>query len=100
MRSATQIDGISASDLQEMLTSSVRAGLQRFKQELEQEKKDQDNPERLLNPKEVCELLGISIPTLHNWRNKGILIAYGTQQKRFYKYSEVLKALEKQNRRK
>ncbi len=100
MRSATQIDGISASDLQEMLTSSVRAGLQRFKQELEQEKKEEENPDRLMNPKEVCELLGISMPTLHNWKNAGRLTSYGAGQKRYYKYSEVLKALQVQNRKK
>jgi len=97
MRSATQIDGISASDLQEMLTSSVRAGLQRFKEELERENKELNDPERLLNPTEVCELLGISKPTLWNWVKAGKLIAYAVGQKRFYKYAEVLKALEKQN---
>lgn len=96
----TQITEISASDLQEMVVSSVRFGLQKFKQELETTKQQEENPERLLNPKEVCELLGISMPTLHNWKGKGILTSYGAGQKRYYKYSEVLKALQVQNRKK
>lgn len=96
----TQITEISASDLQEMVVSSVRFGLQKFKQELETEQKNQDDPDRLLNPSEVCDLLKISKPTLHNYLNAGRLISYGVGQKRYFRYSEVLKALEKQSRRK
>ncbi len=96
----TQITEINASDLEQMLTSSVRAGLQKFKQELEQEKKEDENPDKLMNITEVCDFLKISKPTLHNYLNSGKLISYGVGQKRYFRYSEVLNALEKQNRKK
>jgi hypothetical protein len=51
--------------------------------------------EKLLSPKEVCNLFQpkISLPTLASWTEKGLLTKYAMDGRTWYKYSEVLSAL-------
>jgi len=43
--------------------------------------------------REVARLFGISLVTVHDWTNKGILTAYKIGNKVFYKHVEVENAL-------
>lgn len=49
----------------------------------------------LLTRKKVAELLGITLPTLHNWTKKGVLKSYRLGTRLRYKKSEVMEALRK-----
>ncbi len=43
--------------------------------------------------KEVARIFRVSVVTVHDWTNKGILTAYKIGNKVFYKHHEVEKAL-------
>ncbi|WP_314242691.1 helix-turn-helix domain-containing protein [Empedobacter tilapiae] len=46
-------------------------------------------PTEYLTRSEVCQLLKIDLSTLHNWRNRGILEAYGIGNRVYFKRSEI-----------
>ena len=48
----------------------------------------------LMTRKQVADLLQISLPTLWDWTNKGIIPAYRIGNKVRYKRNEILKVLE------
>jgi excisionase family DNA binding protein len=43
----------------------------------------------LLTPAEVCKLLKISKPTLHNWTNKGMLNPMKVQRRVYYNRTDI-----------
>ena len=49
--------------------------------------------ENFLTREEVATFLKVSLPTLHDWTNRGILKSYGIGRKVRYKETEVLNAL-------
>lgn len=56
--------------------------------------REQEENERLLTSKEVCDILGISRPTLDSWVRRGFLAkAYGSERKIYYKKGEVMETL-------
>ena len=72
--------------------------LQSFREIVQQEIKAQqlnDLQEKLLSPKEVCNLFSpkISLPTLSRWSDQGLLKRYDLGGKVLYKYSEVMGSL-------
>jgi excisionase family DNA binding protein len=50
-------------------------------------------PERLLNIEDVCSLLQISKPTLHNWKREGWLPFHRIGSKVYFREREVLEAI-------
>ena len=52
-----------------------------------------NNPEELLTPNQVCELLQIDNSTLWRWAAKGKVKPYGIGKRRYYKKSELLECL-------
>jgi hypothetical protein len=58
-------------------------------------KYEEDLQEKLLSPEETCKLFvpEISIGTLNNYTNQGLLKKYYLGRLTFYKYSEVLSSL-------
>jgi hypothetical protein len=59
-------------------------------------KQSEDLQEKLLSPKETCKLFNpaISLVTLDTWADKGLLIKYHIGGRTYYKYSEVIGALQ------
>lgn len=51
-------------------------------------------PDKLLKPVEAAELLKVTLPTLHDWTKKGKLTAHYIERRKFYKYSEIIDALQ------
>lgn len=49
----------------------------------------------LLTRKDVAKLLGVSLVTVNDWTNKGILTAYKCGNRVYYKEPEVMQALTK-----
>lgn len=91
MKQITQIQDVTVSELQDMLTDAVRAQFSELKDVLLSSKSN--NEDNLLTPKEVCELLGISKVTLWNYQNSGKFQVVGIGQKRYYKRADVMNAL-------
>jgi excisionase family DNA binding protein len=53
----------------------------------------QQQPTDLLTRKETAKLLGISLPTLHNWTTEGRIPAYRIARRVRYKRAEVEESL-------
>jgi len=53
-----------------------------------------DNGIEFLTSNEVMEWLKISRPTLHRWKEKGVLISYNIGGKILFKKSEILEMIE------
>ncbi len=84
------LESITTEELVNELVSKVQTVL------AEQPKEDTDK-DKLLSRAEVTEMLQISLVTLWNWTNKGILIAHRLGNKIFYKKHEILNALQEIN---
>ena len=47
---------------------------------------------KIYKPKEVAELIGVSVKTLQRWDKKGLLVAYRTPtDRRYYTHEQYLK---------
>jgi len=76
------------------LISMIREG---FKEELNEYHKHlgkESDSNKLLSRKEVAELLRISLPTLNNYRNSGILKCHRIGNRVLFKKDEVMEALQ------
>lgn len=74
--------------LQQLIKQAVNEEVKKVKLEELQEK--------LLSPAEVCKLFSpkISIGTVNNWAKEGLLKKHTIGNLTFYKYSEVIEALQ------
>ncbi|MNT26390.1 Helix-turn-helix domain protein [compost metagenome] len=52
-----------------------------------------NNPDEILTPSQVCELLQIDNSTLWRWSQKGKVKVYGIQSRRYYKKNELMNCL-------
>ncbi len=87
----TEIQGIQAIDLLTYL-GNLENRLIQLQQSVKPPQKT-----TLLTRKDVAELLSISLPTLHSWTKKELLISYRIGNKVRYKQEEVLQALQNIN---
>jgi len=61
-------------------------------------KKTAPQENNILTRKDLAKLLSVSIPTIHNWANSGIITAYKIGNQTRFKKDETLKALKKVNK--
>ena len=61
--------------------------------EVEERIKAQENGKKLLTRKEVCAMLGVTLPTLWRWEKKNILVPLKIGNKVCYRLSDVEKAM-------
>lgn len=52
-------------------------------------------PTEFLTRKEVCVLLKIDQSTLFRWRNEGVIVAYGIQNRVYFKRKEIEELINK-----
>jgi hypothetical protein len=83
------LESLSVQDLQELIGSSIKNGIQ----ELHKELQSKINSEELLTREETCKFLKIDSSTLWSWTNAGKVKAYGIGSRRFYKRSELMESL-------
>lgn len=83
---------IPLSELKSFIQEAIQSELTQLYQHSEK-----GESERLYTRKEVADLLGISLPTLHTYTQEGIITAYriGTQIR--YKHEDIDKALKEIN---
>ncbi len=77
---------LSIEQLQHVSNNAVQTGLAQFKP-------TQPEQTNLLTRKEVCKLLNITPPTLHEWTRNGTITAYKVGTRVRYKHHEVLSTL-------
>jgi excisionase family DNA binding protein len=92
-KSVLQIENIQAETLALMFDN--------FKNEIIKEIKN-NNPSptaEYLTRKDVAKLFGVSLVTVHNWMNEGLLIPYKIANRTRFKRSEVESSLERKDGR-
>ena len=83
----TEVHGIEATELIKRF-ENIEASL------LELNGSFKENPQtKVLTRQEVAEFFGVSLPTLHSWCKKGIIVSYRIGNKVRFKQSDVLEAL-------
>ena len=75
-----------------MIRQSVATELQKVSNFISTTPKDDDS-DKILTRKEVCELFGVTEATLFNWNNEKILVNYKVGRRVYYKKSDVLALL-------
>ena len=86
---AILLQTLTIEQLQQLIGTSVRNGIQEFQKELQ----TKDNSEELLSRAETCKFLKIDSSTLWAWTNKGKVKVYGICARRYYKRSELMECL-------
>ncbi|WP_339888926.1 helix-turn-helix domain-containing protein [uncultured Flavobacterium sp.] len=89
MENSILLQSLTVEQLQQLVSTSVRTGIQ----ELQKELQSKDNSEELMTREETCLFLKIDSSTLWAWTNKGKVKAYGIGARRYYKRSELLQCL-------
>lgn len=56
--------------------------------------KDEPKQTELITRAETARILGISLPTLHDWTKKGIIVGYRIASRVRYKKAEILESVE------
>lgn len=82
-----QIESVSADEFFHRLTAIVQANVQ------PSQFKEQQQPYEWLTRKETAQLFKISIRSLHNWNQHGLLKPYSIGNRIYYRSDEVDKAL-------
>ena len=86
---AILIQNLTVEQLQQLIGTSVRNGIQ----ELQKELQSKDNSEELMTRDETCKFLKIDSSTLWAWTNNGKVKAYGIGARRYYKKTEIMECL-------
>lgn len=89
MNDAIILKELSVEQLQKLINSSVKNGIQEIQNEIQLK----DNSEELLTREQTCDFLKIDSSTLWAWTNKQKVKAYGIGARRYYKRSELLECL-------
>lgn len=85
------LNGISFDQLQESIKTIVSAEIKNAVNELTVSQKD--TATELITRRETAAILGVSLPTLHEWTKKGILPAKRIGSRIRYERSAVYQAL-------
>ena len=83
------LQNVSTEQLVNLIDERTKILLTDLKKDLLDHKANDD----LLTRKQACEFLQINSSTLWHWTNKGRVVALGIANRRYYKRSELLEAL-------
>jgi excisionase family DNA binding protein len=91
MQNSLILQNIDLQQLETMISTAVNKGIALVSSQTT----TTENHNELLTRKEVCELLHITLPTLHDWTKEGVITGYRINTRVRYKKSEVLATLQK-----
>ena len=83
-----QFISYSPQQLQGEITASVKTQLEDFLKKYQPQQ-----PKEYLSRNEVSAMLGVNLSTLHNWKQKNILVPFGLGARIYYLRSEIESAL-------
>ena len=83
-------------EFKELISESVKSQFNA----LSSQSKDivKDEQKEFLTRKETAKLFNVSLVTIHQWQNNGILKVYKAGNRSYFKYSELLETLYNSNR--
>lgn len=94
--STVQLIQVTPEDLASLISEKVKSEIQTFAENFTL-KTNHLNLKEVLDRKEVSELFGISLTTLHAWINDGILNPSKIGGRLYFKRDELLSLLTKKN---
>ncbi len=94
--STVQLIQVTPTELVNLITESVKTQLEELSKRLDAH--PSTNEKEFLTRKETAELFKVSLVTIHEWQNNGILKVYKMGTRSFFKYSELLETLYNSNR--
>lgn len=83
------LNGLSTDELKEIIIQSLSQVIQK-ENAVKSINSDEDE---FLTRAEVAQLLKITLPTLHDWTKRGIVISYKIGKRVLYRVSEVKEAI-------
>ncbi|AOW20594.1 helix-turn-helix domain-containing protein [Urechidicola croceus] len=92
----TQVHSISPEDFKKEIVEDVATHISVILEEIVSKIQPKQNSE-FITSKEAASFLQVTLPTLYDWRKKGIVIAYRIANKIRYKRSEIENSLIKIN---
>ncbi|MGE0560471.1 MAG: helix-turn-helix domain-containing protein [Flavobacteriales bacterium] len=84
------LQGTTPEQLANLISENVKSQLLDLKKSLQSNEANDE----LLTRDETCKLLQIDSSTLWHWTKKGKVTAYGIANRRYYKRSELMEALQ------
>lgn len=101
MKFVTNIKTIVMQTLQIILPESVKNDLEIIKKRLNDLNKNftPKDPDTYLTRNEACELLKISLPTLHQWSKSGILEPMKMGTRTYFSRKKIEEALKESNKK-
>lgn len=91
-----QLIQVTPDELVNLITESVKAQFQELSNQ--SQGKEPKNEKEFLTRLETATLFKVSLVTIHEWQNNGILKVYKMGRRSFFKYSELLETLYNSNR--
>lgn len=91
-----QFISLAPEELSEMISNTVKECLKELKPI--SSTIEPQTVKEFLTRKETAELFNVSLVTIHDWQNNGILKVYKMGTRSFFKYSELLETLYQSNR--
>jgi hypothetical protein len=88
-KNAILLQELSIEQLQLLIGSSVKDGIQQFQKEI----KSKENSEELLTRDQLCKFLHIDPSTAYAWCNAGKIKCYGIGARRYFRKSEIMQSL-------
>jgi len=58
---------------------------------------EKDSPKEVMTRKEVADLFSVSLPTIHDWANSGIIKPYKVGNRTYFKRSELFSIMDSSN---
>lgn len=86
-----QLIQVTPAELADIISENVKAQLKELFVEMHGTPKEDEH--EFLTRKETAALFKVSLVTVHDWSNNGILKPYKLGNRTYYKYSELLEAL-------
>lgn len=81
------LEGLTSNELTTLIKDSVKEEFQNVLKEQKENLSEKTN--KLLTRKETCNLLGVSLPTLHDWCLKGIIPSYRINTRIRFKSEDI-----------
>jgi hypothetical protein len=91
-----QLIEVTPTDLVNLINEGTKAHIQELLKQWQPI--EPQNQKEFLTRKETAQLFNVSLVTIHDWQNNGILKVYKMGNRSFFKYSELLETLYNSNR--
>ncbi|MCE3297075.1 MAG: DNA-binding protein [Crocinitomicaceae bacterium] len=86
-----QLIQVTPNELADIISENVKTQIQELAKGLNNS--NQESHKEILSRKEVAELFGVSLVTIHDWINTGILAPYKIGGRTFFKRSDLMQLL-------